>query len=171
MRTNAIRTTLATFAVVAVAAGTAYAAGSFGDDDPPAPVQLGVATDSGGDLAGDDASDDPRPTPSPESSDGTQEDRPPRSEVREDDGRREVRTEVDHVGEQTYRAAAAGTVTVSRDGASLSITDVDPTDGWSHRVERGSGYEVEVTFRRAGERIDFDAEIEHDRVKIRVRER
>jgi hypothetical protein len=175
MRTRTIRTTLATFAVAAVAAGTAYAAGFAGDDDQPDPVQLGVADDAGRYSGGDDASSpDPRPTRSPEGHnehDGTHEDRPLRSDVREDDGRREVRTEVDHVGIQVYRAATAGTVTVARDGATLSITDVNPAEGWSYVVERSSGYEVEVTFRSAGERIDFAAEIEHDRLKIRVRER
>jgi hypothetical protein len=101
----------------------------------------------------------------------TIEDRPPRREVREDDDRREVREEVQHAGTQTYPVAQAGAVTVTREGGSLTVTGVTPSPGWTHQVERSSGYEVEVTFRSDGQRVDFDAEVEHDRVKTRVRER
>jgi hypothetical protein len=99
------------------------------------------------------------------------EDRPPRTEVREDTDRRETRSEVLHTGSETYAAAAAGNVTVRRDGNTLTVTGVSPSSGWSERIERSSGTEVEITFRRDGRRVDFKAEIEGDRVEVRVRER
>jgi len=101
----------------------------------------------------------------------TIEDRPLRHEARRDEDRLETRRESLHVGTQRYVVARGGSVTVRREGGTLTIVDVDAAPGWVPSIERSNGYEVEVTLRRAGERIDFSAEIEHDRVKTRVRER
>jgi hypothetical protein len=91
--------------------------------------------------------------------------------VREEGGRREIRREVDHQATRTYPAADAGTVTVTRNGTSLTIDAADAAAGWNQHIERSSGREVEVTFRRDGRRVDFKAEIEGNFVKVGVRER
>jgi hypothetical protein len=122
------------------------------------------------DGTADRGSGDAPGTTSSSSSEVT-EDRPPRTEVREDTDRRETRSEVVQAGSETYAVAAAGNVTVRRDGNTLTVAGVSPSSGWGERVERASGTEVEVTFRRDGLRIDFKAEIEGDRVEVRVRER
>jgi len=116
-------------------------------------------------------SDDPASAAPMSNDDAATEDRPPRTEVREKDGRREVRREVEQQGTQTYPAADAGTVTVTRNGPRLTIDTADAAPGWNHDIERASGREVEVTFRRNGRRVDFKAEIEGTFVKVGVRER
>jgi hypothetical protein len=169
MNATILRATTATLTVLVVTAGAAVAAVAIGGTavgDASTPAVL-VADDDG---TPDQGSGD-RPSHDHAHADAATEDRPSRSEVRQDDDRRETRNEVVHDGTETYAAANAGTVTVARDGTTLAISDVTTSPGWTVHVERTTGREVEVTFRRAGERVDVNAEIEHDRVKLRVRER
>jgi hypothetical protein len=74
-------------------------------------------------------------------------------------------------GTTTYQAGAAGTVTISSDGSQLTITAVDAADGWSHEIEVRTGREVEMDFRRGGDRVQFNAELEDGQVRVRVRNR
>jgi hypothetical protein len=74
-------------------------------------------------------------------------------------------------GTTVYEAGDAGKVTISNDGTTLTITVVDPADGWSHEIEVMSGREVEVDFRKGGERVQFNAELEDGEVRVRVRTR
>lgn len=74
-------------------------------------------------------------------------------------------------GTVTYEAGAAGTVTISNDGSQLSIIGVDAADGWSHEIEVQVGREVEMDFRKGGDRVQFNAELEDGEVRIRVRTR
>jgi hypothetical protein len=70
----------------------------------------------------------------------------------------------------TYDAGEGGTVTITSNGSTLTIVSVNPAAGWAPEVEVASGREVEVDFRNGSRRIQFDAELEDGRVRIRVRE-
>ena len=74
---------------------------------------------------------------------------------------------------QTFTAGAAGTVTISRSGTTLTVVAVAPNAaaGWSTDIEQASGPQVEVEFRNGTARIDFEAEFEDGAVRVRVRER
>jgi hypothetical protein len=71
---------------------------------------------------------------------------------------------------QTF-VAAAGTVTIARSGATLTVVAVGANPGWVTEIERLSGPEVEVVFRNGTARIDLEAEFEDGAVRVRVRER
>src|SRR5688500_16396729 len=71
----------------------------------------------------------------------------------------------------THPVLAAGTVTVALEGAVLRVVDVRTNAGWTNNVERGLDREVEVTFRRGNERVDFNAELEDGQVRIRISDR
>ncbi len=68
-------------------------------------------------------------------------------------------------------AGRAGSVTFGSTGQALSVESVSPARGWSYVVTEDSGAEIEVTFRKAGTRVDFHAELEDGDVEIRVRTR
>ena len=72
---------------------------------------------------------------------------------------------------QTFAAGAAGSVTISRSGATLSVVSVNASAGWVVEVEQGTGVELEVKFVNRATRIDFNAEFEDGVVRIRVRVR
>ena len=74
-------------------------------------------------------------------------------------------------GPVTYEAGAAGSVTITNDGSLLTITAVDAADGWSHEIEVQIGREVEMDFRKGGDRVQFNAELEDGQVRVRVRTR
>lgn len=181
MKTTMLRAIPAAIAVLAITAGAAAAAVAMSERAPAAaeePIEeepIEEVDDSG--RRGDDvAAPDEEPGDGRSHSDDDRtgsaiEDRPLRHEVREDRDRREVRSETRQTGSHTYPVAQAGSVTVARHDAALTVTAVVASPGWTSHVERSNGVEVEVTFRRDGQRVDFRAEFEHDRVKTRVRER
>ena len=70
-----------------------------------------------------------------------------------------------------FGAGAAGEVTVSSDGAALTIDSVATNTGWTAEIEVSTGREVEVNFRSGQDRIDFDAELEDGAIRVRVRDR
>jgi uncharacterized membrane protein YgcG len=72
---------------------------------------------------------------------------------------------------QTFVAGAAGTVTIARDGSTLTVAAVGANPGWVTEIEQQSGPEVEVVFRNGTARIDLEAEFEDGAVRVRVRER
>lgn len=72
---------------------------------------------------------------------------------------------------QTFAAGDAGSVTVRRDGATLSVVTVNANAGWAPEVEQDSGTELEVNFENGVTRVDFNAELEDGAVRIRVRVR
>jgi hypothetical protein len=72
---------------------------------------------------------------------------------------------------ETFPAGVAGTVTIGRTGATLSVVAVGTNPGWAAEVEQASGPEVEVEFRNGTARIDLEAELEDGAVRVRVRER
>jgi len=72
---------------------------------------------------------------------------------------------------QTFLAGAAGTVTIGRSGATLTVVAVGANPGWTAEIEQASGPEVEVGFRNGTARIDLEAEFEDGAVRVRVRER
>ena len=72
---------------------------------------------------------------------------------------------------QTFAAGAAGSVTLSRSGAVLSVVAVGTNPGWTATIEAASGPEVEVEFHNGTARTDLDAELEDGAVRVRVRER
>ena len=64
-------------------------------------------------------------------------------------------------GDQTtYEVGAAGTVTLSNDGSTLSVISVNQAPGWVIEIEVASGREVEVDFRNGDTLIQFNAELE-----------
>ncbi len=74
-------------------------------------------------------------------------------------------------GTTVHEAGAAGTVTVLREGDVLTVTEVNPNDGWTFEVEQATGREVEVKFLSGNTRVDFNAELEDGEVRVRVRTR
>jgi hypothetical protein len=74
-------------------------------------------------------------------------------------------------GQATFAAADAGTVTLERTPTGLRVVSADAAAGWSSEIERPEGREVEVTFRSATRRVDFNAELEDGEIRVRVRER
>ena len=72
---------------------------------------------------------------------------------------------------ETFTAGTAGTVTISRIGATLTVVAVGTNPGWVATVESASGPEVEVSFRNGTARIDLEAEFEDGSVRVRVRDR
>jgi hypothetical protein len=74
------------------------------------------------------------------------------------------------VGEtQTFAASNAGSVTVRRDGSTLTVISANANAGFVSEVERGTGTEVEVQFADGSVRVDFNAELEDGAVRVRVR--
>src|SRR5262245_36885955 len=73
------------------------------------------------------------------------------------------------LGTRVVDAGGAGTVTVSDDGAQLSVVSAVPSMGWSVEVERSAGREVEVDFRRGTQRVQVNVELEDGAVRERVR--
>jgi hypothetical protein len=72
---------------------------------------------------------------------------------------------------QTFRAGAAGFVTVSRNGNTLTVVATAPNAGFTTEIESSAGPEVEVEFRGLNTRVDFEAELEDGGVVVKVRER
>ncbi|HEX5585731.1 MAG TPA: hypothetical protein VFZ17_00345, partial [Acidimicrobiia bacterium] len=72
---------------------------------------------------------------------------------------------------ETFAAGDAGSVTIRRDGATLSIVAVNANGGWAPEVEQAAGVELEVNFENGTTRVDFNAELEDGAVRIRVRVR
>ena len=71
-------------------------------------------------------------------------------------------------GTSPFAAGAAGTVTLSANGTTLTVAAVEPAAGWVPEIEVATGREVEVDFRRNGERIKFNAELEDGEIRVRV---
>ncbi len=69
---------------------------------------------------------------------------------------------------QTFAAGDAGSVTLRRDGSTLTVLSVNANAGFASEVGQGTGAEVEVQF-NGTTRIDFNAELEDGAVRVRVR--
>ena len=70
---------------------------------------------------------------------------------------------------QTFAASNAGSVTIRRDGGTLTVISANANAGFVGEVERGTGTEVEVQFANGSVRVDFNAELEDGAVRVRVR--
>ncbi len=66
-------------------------------------------------------------------------------------------------------AGDAGTVSISRSGAVLTITNVATNEGWRIAGQRTTGLSVEVEFRRGTTKLTFQAEVEDGVVNTRIR--
>jgi hypothetical protein len=86
---------------------------------------------------------------------------PPASEQ---PGTTEQRSAQPPAGGETYRVRDAGEVTIAREGGRLRLVSVSPSPGWSHRVTEQEPREIEITFRRDGREIEFEAELEDGRI-------
>ena len=72
----------------------------------------------------------------------------------------------------TISAADAGTLTVRVLDGQLVPVSIDPADGWTATDESSpSENEIEVSFRRGGDRVDVEIEIDDGMVRVRVRDR
>jgi hypothetical protein len=67
-----------------------------------------------------------------------------------------------------YTVADAGTAVVGREGDRLVLGQVSPAAGWTHEVTDQEADEVEVEFRRGGEEVDLEVEIDDGRVEAEV---
>lgn len=68
-------------------------------------------------------------------------------------------------------AAGAGTVTIAVGNDTLRLVAATPAAGWNVEVEQAAGSEIEVDFRRGGERVQVNVEIEDGAVRERIRVR
>jgi hypothetical protein len=59
-------------------------------------------------------------------------------------------------------------VTIERDGRILTVLSVQPAEGWTAKVDRRTGRQVEVQFTKGGVRWDFKAEVENGVVETRT---
>jgi hypothetical protein len=66
-------------------------------------------------------------------------------------------------------AAGAGTVTIAVGDNDLQLIATTPAAGWTGEVEQAAGNEIEVDFRRGGERVQVNVEIEDGAVRERIR--
>jgi hypothetical protein len=71
---------------------------------------------------------------------------------------------------RTISVLDAGNATFVFDGSQLVLTNVSANDGWSVDVERGSGREVEASW-RGDDRVDLNLELEDGQIRIRIRDR
>lgn len=74
-------------------------------------------------------------------------------------------------GEQVVLPAGAAGEVVLVVGSRIEIVDVRARPGWAAEVEMAVGREVEADFRSGDRRIQFDAELEDGRIRVRVRDR
>lgn len=70
---------------------------------------------------------------------------------------------------RVVQAAGAGSVTVAVSANRLDVLAATPAPGWRVEVEVASGREVEVDFRRGGDRVQVNLEIEDGAVRERIR--
>lgn len=82
-----------------------------------------------------------------------------------------ARTEITAVCDvaQPCSAGDAGMVSISRNGAILTITNVATNAGWRIADQRATGLSVEVEFRRGTTKLTFQAEVEDGVVNTRIR--
>lgn len=73
-------------------------------------------------------------------------------------------------GTRTFRASRAGRIHVLRRGELLRLVAVEPSAGWRHEVTEEERDEIAVRFRRQGEEIRVEVEIEDDRLRSEVDE-
>jgi hypothetical protein len=74
-------------------------------------------------------------------------------------------------GSRVIDAAGAGKVTVDQTGGQLSLVSAVPATGWRVEVEQRAGREIELDFRRGGQRVQVNVEIEDGAVRERLRVR
>jgi hypothetical protein len=72
-----------------------------------------------------------------------------------------------------YTVADAGTAVAGREGDRLVLGQVSPAPGWTHEVTDQEvtdqeDDEVEIEFRRGGEEVDLEVEIDDGRVEAEV---
>jgi hypothetical protein len=48
------------------------------------------------------------------------------------------------------------------------LVEVRPNDGWDFQIKEESRHEIEIEFRSNGREIDFEAELEHGRIKVDI---
>jgi hypothetical protein len=69
---------------------------------------------------------------------------------------------------ETYEVRDAGEVLLRIDGDRLVLVEVRPNDGWDFQIKEESRHEIEIEFRSNGREIDFEAELEHGRIKVDI---
>jgi hypothetical protein len=67
-----------------------------------------------------------------------------------------------------YRAGEAGTATAVREGNRLVLVEHRAADGWVSRVDDVERDEVEIDFRRGGEAIDLEVELDDGRIDVEI---
>jgi len=71
----------------------------------------------------------------------------------------------------THEVLDAGSVTVAVEGLSVSVVSVDAKPGWVAEIETDEPGEAQVNFTAGDARVDFRAEVEDGRLRVRVRDR
>ena len=69
-------------------------------------------------------------------------------------------------GNTTFEAPGVGTLTVSWDGATLTLTNVSPAAGWTHTVDEVTSRSVEIDFWNAGVRHRAKVEVENEGLRF-----
>lgn len=72
---------------------------------------------------------------------------------------------------RVVQAGPAGSLEIAETSGRLELVSTSPAAGWSVEVEHAAGREVEVDFRRGGERVQVNVELEDGSVRERVRYR
>lgn len=67
-----------------------------------------------------------------------------------------------------YAVGDVGTVEVRRDGDRLTLGEVTTAAGWTHTVVDEAAREIEITFRRGEDEVEFEAELEDNGVEVDV---
>lgn len=75
------------------------------------------------------------------------------------------------IAETSFPAADAGTVTYRVVDGQLELLAATPASGWTVKVERAAGHELDLDFLRATARVQVDVEFEDGGVRERVRVR
>jgi hypothetical protein len=69
---------------------------------------------------------------------------------------------------RTYRAGPAGRVRIGITGRRLRLVRVMPAPGWTWKVTEEEDDEIEVSFFRGAEEIEFEIEVENGRLRTEV---
>ncbi|BBY83775.1 hypothetical protein H7I53_20355 [Mycolicibacterium pulveris] len=67
-----------------------------------------------------------------------------------------------------YQVFDAGSAVVTFADGRLTLESVTPADGWTHRVDDQEPEEVEIAFRRGGEELDLEVEIDDGRLEVSI---
>lgn len=75
---------------------------------------------------------------------------------------------VDPAPDGRYQVFDAGSAVVTFADGRLTLESVTAAEGWTHRIDDQEPEEVEIAFRRGGEELDLEVEIDDGRLEVSI---